>query len=278
MAAPSKIRSNVGIRDFQVFALDSGGAPAATSTAAYAGIDVSGVHDMTINDPEPRLISHYGDDHVFQLDSLPPTETLTGELIVSKINDTLDEALTGNKSFTVGEWNLIGVNTDLKGLENDIGAIVYQQGRDTDPGSGNFGQRTWNFKIMPKATIIPREDGMSDTPTARAYTMRPAFVKKHLWGITFSTSIEGFTQAQMIRGHSQYKPRLVAFKADGTTTTFVLGQTAVSTTKISVYDYTAGTTASVTATTTSIVFTTAPTTDHILVATFEVANTASDEN
>lgn len=280
MTAPSKIRSGVGIRDFQIFALDSSGAPAATTTAAYAGIDVSGVHDMTLNDPEPRLISHYGDDHVFQLDSLPPTETMTGELVVSKVNDTLDEALTGNKSFTAGEWNMIGVNTDLKGLENDVAALVYQQSRDTDPSSGNFGQRTWSFKVMPKANLIPREEGMSDTPTAFHYTMRPAFVAKHLWGIAFTTTTEGFLTAQLLRGHSQYKPRVVAFKADGTTTTFTLGQTAVSTSKITVYDYTAGTTAANqgTHTTAAVVFTTAPTSAHIIVATFEVSNTASDEN
>jgi hypothetical protein len=278
MAAPSKVRSGVGVRDFQIFVLDATGAPAATSTAAYAGIDVGGIHDMTVNDPEPRLISHYGDDHVFQLDSLPPTETLTGELVVSKVNDTLDEALTGNKSFTAGEWNLIGVNTDLKGLENNVGALVYQQSRDTDPSSSLFGTRTWSFKIMPVVNLIPREEGMSETPTAFHYTMRPAFVAKHLWGVAFTTAVEGFKSAQLIRGHSQYKPRVVAFKADGSTTTFTLGQTAVSTSKITVYDYTAGTTAAVTATTTSVVFTTAPTTDHIIVATFEVSNTASDEN
>ena len=281
MTAPSNIRSAVGLRDFQIFALDATGAPAATTTAAYAGLDVSGVHDMTINDPESRLISHYGDDHVFQLDSLPPTETLTGNLVVSKVNDTLDEALSGNKSFTAGaEWKMIGVNTDLKGLENNVGAIVYQQSRDTDPSSANFGQRTWNFKVMPVVQLLSREDGMSETPTAHNYTMRPSFVTKHLWGVTFTTTTEGFTQAQMLRGHSQYKPRVVAFKADGTTTTFALNQTAVSTTKITVYDYTTGTSAAGqgTHTTTSIVFSTAPTSAHIIVATFEVANTASDEN
>lgn len=279
MAAPSNIRSSVGIRDVQIFALDASGAPAATSTAAYAGIDVSGVHDLTINDPAPQLISHYGDDHVFQLDSLPPNTTLTGQLVVSKINDTVDEALTGNKSFTAGEWKMIGVNTDLKGSENNVGCVVYQQARDTDPSSANFGQRTWSFKIMPVAQLIPMEDNMSSTtPTAMKYEIRPAFVTRHLWGTVFSVATEGFKSAQLLRGHAQYKPRVVAFKADGSTTTFTLGQTAVSTGKISVYDFTAGTTAAVTATTTSITFTTAPTTDHIIVATFEVSNTASDEN
>lgn len=275
MTAPSVIRSGVGLRDFQIMVLDANGYPAATSTAAYAGIDVSGVRDATINDPEPRLIQHYGDDRIFAVDSLPPTEPLTGELRVSKINDTVDEALTGNKSFTVGEAKLFGVSTDLKGNENQVAVIIFQQALDTDP-AGNFGARVWNFKIAPKAQLIPRESGMGDAETEQMYTFRPQYVSKHLWGTAFSASTEGFTQAQLIRGVAANKPRIVAFKADGTTTTFTLGDTATSTAKVAVWNAGVLTTAGITVNTTSVVFTTAPTANNMIVTFFEVANTSGD--
>lgn len=275
MTAPSVIRSGVGLRDVQIFALDANGYPAATSTTAYAGIDVSGVRNVTINDPEPRQISHFGDDRIFALDVLPPTEPLTGEMVVSKTNDTVDAALTGNKSITVGEAKLFGVNTDLKGSENQVAIIAYQQSLDTDPAAATFGKRVWEFKVMPRAWIIPRENSLDENPTARTYTLRPNFVTQHVWGTAFAVATEGFTQAQLLRGVSEYKPRIVSFKGDGSTTTFAVGETVVSTAKYVVWDN-GVTSTTFTGGTTSIVFSPAPTSGHMIVAYYEVANTSGD--
>lgn len=276
MAAPSAIRWGAGVRDFQVFVLDSNGLPAATSTAAYYGIDVSGVRDVTINDPAPRVVTQFGDDRIGGVDLLPPTETLTAEARVSKLNNTLDAALTGNNVTTLGEMNILGVNTDLKGNENQVGIVVYQQAQDSDPTSSTFGVRYWEGKILPKAWMIPRENALNENATEIMYTVQPTLTRAHLWGTTFTTASEGYTESQLVRITTVNKPRFVAFKADGSTTTFAYGLTATSTAKVAVVDNGTVTTSGVTAGTTSAVFTTAPTANHIIVVKLEVANTSAD--
>lgn len=276
MTSPAVIRSGAGVRDFQIFALDASGYPAATSTTVYAGIDVSGVKSVTINAPTPRSIQHFGDDRIFALDLLPPTEPVTAEVVVSKINDTVDAALTGNKSFTVGEMKFFGVNSDNTGNENQVGVVVYQQSQDTDPASANFGKRYWEVKIMPRAWMFPRESSMNENPTEFNYTLAPNFTTKHIWGTSFSTTTEGFGQSQMLRGVSENKPRLVSFMGDGSTTTFTYSSvgTAVSTAKVA--HWVNGVVGTGTVATTSIVFTTAPAASAMIVALFEVANTSGD--
>ena len=150
MAAPTAIRWGAGVRDFQIFVLDSNGYPAATTTAAYLGIDVSGVRDVTINDPAPRVVTQFGDDRIGGVALLPPTDTLTAEARVSKLNNTLDAALTGNNIITLGEMNVLGVNTDLKGNENQVGIVTYQQAQDSDPASSTFGVLYWRVKSCLK--------------------------------------------------------------------------------------------------------------------------------
>ena len=276
MAAPSAIRWGAGVRDFQIFVLDSNGFPAATTTAAYLGIDVSGVRDVTINDPAPRVVTQFGDDRIGGVDLLPPTDTLTAEARVSKLNNTLDAALTGNNFITLGEMNVLGVNTDLKGNENQVGIVTYQQAQDSDPASSTFGVRYWEGKILPKAWMIPRENPMNENATEITYTVQPTLTKAHLWGTQFTAAAEGYTEAQLVRVTTVNKPRFVAFKADGSTTTFAYTLTAVSTSKIGVVDNGVVQTSGYTASTTSVTFSSAPTSGHILVVKLEVANTSAD--
>jgi hypothetical protein len=240
MASPSVVQAGVGFRKLYVFALDGSGYPAATTTQAYEGTLVSGVRQLTITDPEPRLITHVGDDAPFALDSLPALDPVTGQLTISKQNDTLDAILTGQRSFLAAsgaEQYLFGVGTDLRGYEVQVGALMYRESEDVSDTSSNFGARNWQFRIMPKTLMIPLENGYDDTPEARTYALRPGFVTAHLWGTAFSLTTEGFTRAQVLRGVSQYKPNLVAFLGDGATTTFTLPatRTAVSTAKMTVW-------------------------------------------
>jgi len=269
MSAPSVVQAGVGFRNLYVFALDGNGYPAATTTQAYEGLRVSGVRQLTITDPAPRLITHVGDDAPFALDSLPALDPVTGQLTLSKQNDTLDALLTGQKSFLAGagaEQYLFGVGTDLRGYEVQVGALMYRESEDVADASATYGARNWQFRLMPKTLIIPLENGYDDTPEARLYEVRPGFVTAHLWGTAFSLTTEGFTRAQVLRGVSQYKPALVAFKADAPTTLTYLLPTlrpAQATTKMSVWVNGVLTTADMTKFTTGITFghtTSSPTT------------------
>lgn len=275
MATPSGILDAVGLKDLQIFALTSTGYPNATSTTFYEGIDVSGVKELTFNAPESRQIVHVGDDRVFNLDTLPPTEPISGELTVGKINNTVDAALTGQLSFTIGDSKMFGAGTDKQGSEAQVAILAFQQAQEADPADSNYGRRIWQWVMMPKGYLIPKIASMNNNPAEQAYTIRPQVVNRHLWQIAYSNATEGFTQAQIIRGVSEYRPKVVAFLGNNSTTTFTLPTTSpvVSTAAAKMYVAVNGVvSAGYTFTTSTIVFTTAPTTSAYIVAWYETAS------
>ena len=263
MAAPGTTRSGVGFRHVQILALGTDSHPAATDTSEYSGVQISGARSLSINDPEPQQIVHSGDDRVFALDVLPPTEPITGELTVGKVNDAVDAILSDDLSFTIGEAKFFPFGSDNRGDENQVAVLCYRQTLDTDPSSANFGSRRWEFRLFPKCFVIPREGGLSPDPEERMYTVRPQYITTHLWGTTLSTSTEGATQVQGFRGIAEYKPKLVSWLGDNSETDFLFPTTypAVNTDKISVWVDGVLTTANITKATTGVQWTTAPTTD-----------------
>lgn len=271
MTAPNTTRSGVGFRHCTIFALDTNGYPKATSTTVYEGVVPGGVKRLTINDPEPRQINHTGDNCIFAVDSLPPTEAITGELAVGKINDTLDAVITGQLSFTVGEAKLFGVGTDKRGFEQQVGMLAYRQTLDTTPGAQQL--RRWELRIFPVLLAIPRENTWDENPEERIYTLRPQVATKHLWGTAFAGDTEGFTEAQVVRGITEYKPKLVAFKGDGSTTVFNFPATAqaVSTGKIIVWVNGVEQTSGITKATTGVTFAAAPANNAMIVIFYETA-------
>lgn len=271
MTAPQTIRSGVGFRYVQLIALGTDEHPAATDTSAYAGVAVSGARALTLNDPEPQQIVHLGDDRPFALDVLPPTEPITGELTVGKINDVVDALLTADASFEIGEGKLFPFGSDNRGDENQVAILCYRQTLDTDPSSSSYGSRRWEFRLFPKAFLISREGGLTGEPESRMYTVRPQYVKNHLWGTALSTSTEGTEQVQGFRGISEYKPRIVSFLGDNAETDFSFesGFPAQSTDKIAVFVDGTLTTANITKATTGVQWTTAPTTSQNLDVFYE---------
>ena len=273
MSAPNTIRSGVGFRHCQILAINASGYPNAADTTEYAGVRISGARTLTLNDPEPQQIVHLGDDRPLALDVLPPTEPITGELMTSKVDDLAHAVVADDLPVTVGEAMLIGMGGSNRGDENQVIMLAYRQTVDTDPDSANFGARRWEFRLFPKVYVIPRESGFSDTPEERAYTIRPQFIKKYPWGVSFASGTEGFDQAQGFRGISEYKPRLVGFLGDDSNTAFVFdtGYPAQATGKIAVWVDGVLTTADITKATTGVEWATAPTTDANVVIFYEYA-------
>jgi hypothetical protein len=266
MSAPSKIRSTAGFRSIVLFELNTSFLPVGISTlqasqpysvsgstisgsaasvipsgttvsgsVPYYGIQHSGAKVLTINDPAPRVLTHVGDDGPFSLQILPALEPANGELRVDKTNDPVD-AIAGNlKMFTVGEMNLEGVVTNQRGFENQVGALAYSFGQDTDPDSVNFGATVWDMRFFPKVTVFQRDTGYGQEVNEKTYSFTPAFCTAHLWGTAFGNATEGFKRAQIVRGVSQYKPTFVTWKGDGATLGFPLDSNAPAqaTTKMS---------------------------------------------
>jgi len=272
MTAPQTIRSGVGLRKATIFALDASGYPAATNATAYEGADISGAKVLEINDPEPRRITHVGDDRVLALDVLPPNEAISGTLTAGKINDVVAAILSPAKSFAVGEAKLYPVGHDERGDENQVALLIYRQAQDTDPDSSTYGARRWEFKLYPRVTIVEMEAGFSDNPEEHTYQLYPQLVTKHVWGTPLAAGTEGVTQAQVFRGISQYKPKLVAFKCNAAATEFLFptDAPAVSTDKITYWVNGVISTAATKATS-GLSFATAPTTDAMLVVLYEVS-------
>lgn len=282
MATPTPVWTPVGAREARLFTLDSGTAiidPGAASATADEGFHVSGLKELQINDPEPQQIFHSGDDGVFVTDALPPTEAITGSVMTGKVAADIEEAITGNKVLTDGERKGIGIGTNNRGSEVQVGMYFYRQAVDTDPNSATFGARRWELVVFPIVLLIPLEPGMGGTEFQKQYTLRPQFTQKHIWGVTYTVATEGFVRAQGNKWVTQYKPKLVAWRGDSFLTSFNLPTdypaVDVNKVKVWVYDDSAGTvsddTGGATITTTTVDPSATPDTDDIVIALYEHA-------
>jgi hypothetical protein len=245
-----------------------------SGSVPYYGAYFSGAKVLTINDPVPRVIPHIGDDGVFSLQVLPALEPANGELHVEKTNDRVDAMVGAVKDFVVGEMNLVGVATNKRGFENQVGALAYSFGQDTDPDSALFGATVWDFRIFPKATVFSRDTGYGQEANERLYSFTPSFCTAHIWGSAFTLAVEGMIRAQFLRGVSQYKPVLVSFLGDGSTLAFPFdsARAPVSANKITVWKNGSILTSGISvAALRGISFAAAPVLNDVIVALYETA-------
>ena len=287
MATVNPIWTPVGARHARIYELSTstGVISAGTaSTTAYTGFWVSGVRGLELTSPEPQVIYHAGDDSIFQVDSLPATEAITGTLTTGKINLTINEELTGDKVVTAGERKYAAFGTSNQGSELQVCMLVYQQALDTQPGSSTEGQRRWSWMLLPKALIIPQQASFGGTEFVQTYTVRPQFVSSYPWGLALASATEGSTRVQGFRGLAEYKPMINAWTGNNTITTFNLSTTyaAAATAKVKLYVYDASGasgadgTSGATITVSTVQPTTTPDTSDVVVAFYEhnVAETA----
>jgi hypothetical protein len=267
MAQPTSIRSTAGFRHLSLYELNannypiglltlqamnpytvSGSVISGSSALVSAGASVSGsvgyygaLHSgarvLTINDPTPRIISHIGDDGVFGVQVLPPTEVMNGELQVDKTNDIVDAIASAVKRVTIGESNLFLQATDKRGFENPLAALAYSASQDADPDSASFGSQLWDFRIIPQAIVFPRESGYGQEDNVRQYSFTPMFATAYPWGVKYTDAVEGCLRSQMARGNSQGKPNMVSYLGDGATVGFPFDSSkpAKSITKVTVW-------------------------------------------
>ena len=229
---------------------------------------------MGLTDAAPRKVDHTGDDHVEALDMLPAIVSMSGTLTVAKTNRTVDALIQGITSQTIGEAVAYPFNTDLKGYENQVMLMTYSQSQDTGDASATRGKRTWQAKIFPKAWVVPMENPTVELGHERTYEVIPNIVKQYPWGVSLTTAAEGALTMQGFEMVCEKKPYMAFFTANSVTTSFTLPAAAYSTAKIKAFTVNStgvGTALTVTtATTTSVAFTTAPTTG-TLALFYEVA-------
>jgi len=255
----------VGLRHAVIFELNTSGSPAAPDEALYSGVEIVGpkVFDLTI--PDPRKITHIGNDRPLQVDFLPPTEAMSAELTVAEENHDLIARLTNTNQITVGESSVIGLATDQQGFEPQVCLLLFQQSLNA------AGARNWRWFLMPKATIYPHPSGMSEAEAEHRFLVSPAVVTAYPWETAFAVGTEGFTEAQILVGQSEGKPNLVAFLADGVEDAFLFDTTKPATAvgKISVWIDGVLTTTGFTAAVTGLTFTSAPAENKRIVVFYE---------
>jgi hypothetical protein len=205
-----------GHRFATVFALDptTGLIAPPTADTAYYGADVHGSQSFSGNFPEPRKISHTGQDRVLQVDWLPPLEGMDAQIQASVTDYDLIAALTGVKVATVGTSKLIYLLTNHQGQEPSVG----QQALDL-----TLGIRRWQSYLFPSAKCVFMPASMTDGPSNISFKIVPAISSKTLTGQTLSESTNGAVNAQMGMMMTEGLPSVVAWKAGGAATDYTLG-------------------------------------------------------
>jgi hypothetical protein len=267
MSATSGKMFSVGSRFACIYALNANGSPAATDPSAYGGIQLVGSKAFTLTIPDPRKITHVGDDRPLQIDFLPPTEAITGELTVAQENQTAYALLSGTNQVTLGESTAVGIGTSKQGFEPQVGLLLYQQALN------DAGVRNWRYALIPRALLYAHPAGFSDAAAEHKFSISPAIVTAHLWETAFGLTTEGFVSAQGIIGQATFKPALVAWLSttSGTQFSFPSDRLLADTNKISLYVNGVAQTSGFTAATSQITFSTAPGSNKRIVAFYEAS-------
>lgn len=260
----------VGTRYVSFYALNAAGRPAGNSpTVSYTGIQAEGGKALTLTVPEPRKISHSGDDRLQAVDILPPLEASSGELKIAKSMLALQALLAGTLVYTMDESEQMVHATDQQGFEPLVGMMLYQQALDAAGVAGIQGSRRWRSLLLPKCKAILAPKGSDDNASEITYRLTPFIVSAYLWGAAFTLVNEGATQGQIVERMTEGQPFIDSWLADGIATTFTFTKTALSAAKVSVYDNGVKVVAGTTITTAHCVFNVAPTVNHDINIVYE---------
>ncbi len=259
----------VGLRYGAAFALNSAGYPNASSpTTPYEGVQFTSADTLDLTIPDMRTVVHPGDDRVAAVDYLPTLDAVTGTLTVSLYDLDLIALLTGALVNDIGEMDSVSWFTDEQGAEPSVGLFFYQQSLNNTVKA-----RNWRSIIVPSARCIPRPVGMTATQTSMPYMIAVNPVSNQLWGTALTSNANGVLEHGFVEFHSEYKPWLANWLANGTATVFSFSAShqAYSTAKVAVFDNGVDVTGSVTVATTGVTFNPAPTAGHIISVWYEQA-------
>lgn len=239
MTVPASVVMGAGLRAVRLYELDTASQLLKPGTMAvpYGGVHLQGAHVLNINDPEPRRITHLGEDRPLGLTILPATEFVSGELRSAKRNLTVDALVSGTAVVETGEIPLFGIGTDRRGYESQVCVLAYSVSQDADEDSAAAGQQLWDILILPKAKIIQRQGNRDDNAIEMPYTLSPFPTTKYPWGMSFSMSVEKYKTAAALSGVTVGLPLFLSAIGDNTTAklTFPTGTVAIDDVKVAVF-------------------------------------------
>ncbi len=266
MATPAGNQLAVGAREGWVFELNTNGYPAATSTDVYEGIQMIGIKAADLTIPDPRVITHPGNDRNLANDFLPSLEAITGEIRIANLGMPLNAKLASVKQYTVGEMAMMSWGTDQQGSEIDMGFLIFQQSLDTASKL-----RRWRTIVAPKARGIPILAGMNENAAEQRVKVISNPTTKHIWGTAYAEATEGCLEACFDEGMATYKPKLVAWEGNAIEDTFLFPVAYPAADILKVEVWVDGVLAAPTVSTTQLLFGAAPADGAIIVALYEFA-------
>lgn len=229
--ARNEVTTGIGLRHVRVALRDDDGTievPAGTvAGTAYNGVQIGGAQALTLNIPDPQRVVARGDDRAYYTFNLPPTETPTGELRVSKTNSAVIALISETKVFgSPVTRRKLGMATDKQGLEKAVVLWGSRQAIDSEDGSQYFGQQVWQTYVCLNALATLRPATMEDATVGLvnfAITANDATVDE--LGQLFSEDVNGFTKSSYLMIITLGKFMLDAFLGDNSKTEFTLSQT-----------------------------------------------------
>lgn len=216
MTAPTKKIFTVGLNAARIYELDQDdGAIASTNATAYDGLSVGGPVVFTYEPPDPESIAHPGNNQVLQRDVLPSLESSSGVLEVSRTDYDLIVALTNTNVFNpTTDINSIGWQTNQQGTEPTVALLVYAQGKLPS------GVRGWSTYVIPKSVIIPKPKSMSREQSNHSFFVQPQASSKHIYGVAFNATDDGFTSAEVNEYQSNYRLHIAGWTTTSTETVY----------------------------------------------------------
>jgi hypothetical protein len=200
MPERNEVVTGIGVRDVRAFLRDIDGMPKFPATATpgvmYDGMKFGGATALNITVPEANMVQVRGDDRVFHTFQLPPTESPSGELRVSKTDMSILAALAGINVVGSPPQRRVGVATDRQGLEPATILFGQQMAVDSDDTSTYVGQQVWKTYMLLNAIETPAPSGMEDqTPTEDTYNVTCNDAAMDEMGVAFTVAVHGYTKA-----------------------------------------------------------------------------------
>ena len=229
--AQNEVSTGIGLRMVRVALRDTDGAikmagsPAAG--VAYDGLQIDGALALTLTVPEPQRVTARGDDLPYWTFQLAPTENPSAELRVSKTNLDVIAMVTATKAFGSTKARRIGLATDKQGNEDSLILWGSREAVDSEEGSSTFGQKCWQTYLLLSCEAAVRPASLEDAAVGEfVYSISTSPVTLDEFGVTFSSTVNGFTKTPVLLIVTKYKYWMDAFEGDGIETEFTLTQGA----------------------------------------------------
>ena len=260
-----------GVDSYRAFAfpLNSDGSIQAVDDTVYEGLEIDGTRDFNLSPADGSVVVNIGNGRLRDTIYRAPRDASTAELLVGYGQPAVKAALSGVKTYTIGEMLAVARLTNMQGSEPDVALIVSQRGHNED------GLTRFRHYLLPKARVIPRDSSLNDNPSQESFQVTMSNTKKLIWGTALSVATHGVTDLTYEEYISELPVKLVGWVADGSQDTFSLptADPASSVLKLALYNFTNGTeyTSGVTKSVTDQIFDYPPTDGDVIVAVYEHA-------